>query len=68
MEKNLCITRVINACVLLELDGEAVLTDPQVQAAIGADHYVASLHAAVTTCLEEANKVAGSAPQVTVAA
>lgn len=31
METALCITRVINACVLLELDGDAVLTDPYFQ-------------------------------------
>jgi hypothetical protein len=32
-------------------EGEAVLTDTQIQRALGADHYVGSLGSAVETCL-----------------
>ncbi|MXP64440.1 AI-2E family transporter [Roseomonas sp. M0104] len=35
-------------------EGEAVLTDAAQARAVGADHYTASLHAAVTTCLKAA--------------
>jgi hypothetical protein len=60
----------VSVLVGLWPQGEAILHDERLRAAVGADYYTSSLHEAVEACLEVAHKadVDGQPSRVTVAA